>query len=372
MVNKIKMGAFSMSAKYEIVENGVKEKILSGDYPIGEKLPTETELMKIFNVSRYTIRRAIGDLENEDFVYRIQGGGMYVNDWQTAHAKGKNSNRMIGVIATHIANYIFPSIISGADQIISDNGYSILLANTHNDPKLERRSLTTMLQSDVAGLIIEPTQSTLPTTNRDLYEKIGELGLPVVFINATYGMPELHAPSVTTDDKGALKRLTNYLIEQGHERILGVFQVDDMQGVNRMNGFIQAYQEHAGIALKSNIIMYQSMDPIKQVLTKVEHGIQSNNRPTAIVCYNDQLAIRVIDMVKSMNLSIPDDISITGFDDYNVVRYINPAITTMVHEKERMGHDAAQLLVNLIAKKPAKSILYEPEMVIRKSVKKIN
>ena len=143
-----------MSAKYEIVENGVKEKILSGVYPIGEKLPTETELMKEFNVSRYTIRRAIGNLENEDFVYRIQGGGMYVNDWQTAHAKGKNSNRMIGVIATHIANYIFPSIVSGADQIISDNGYSILLANTHNDPKLERRSLTTMLQSDVAGLII--------------------------------------------------------------------------------------------------------------------------------------------------------------------------------------------------------------------------
>ncbi len=360
-----------MKAKYEIVEDGIKDKILSGAYDIDAKLPTETELMNEFQVSRYTVRRAVGDLENEGYIYRIQGGGMYVNDWQTTQAKSNTSNRMVGLIATHIANYIFPSIISGADQIISDNGFSILLANTHNDPKLERRSLNTMLQSNVAGLIIEPTQSTLPTQNRDLYVKIKKLDLPVVFINAEYDIPELNAPSVTTNDMGALKELTNYLISQGHERILGVFQVDDIQGVNRMNGFIKAYQEHADIVLKSNIIMYQSMDPVKKVLTQIEHAIQDNPHPTAIVCYNDQLAIRVIDMVKSMDLSIPDDISITGFDDYNVVRYMDPAITTMVHEKERMGHDAAQLLMEMMEKKPVKSIVYDPEMVIRDSVKKI-
>lgn len=361
-----------MKAKYEIVEDGIKDKILSGVYDVDAKLPTETELMNQFQVSRYTVRRAVGDLENEGYIYRIQGGGMYVNDWQTVNAKSSTSNPMIGVVATHIANYIFPSIISGADQIISDNGFSILLANTHNDPKLERRSLTTMLQSNVAGLIIEPTQSTLPTKNQDLYEKIKSLDLPVVFINAEYDLPELNAPSVTTNDTGALQRLTNYLIEQGHERIVGVFQVDDIQGVNRMNGFIKAYQEHADIVLKSNIIMYQSMDPIKKVLTEIEHAILAEPHPTAIVCYNDQLAIRVMDMVKSMDLSIPDDISITGFDDYNVVRYMDPGLTTMVHEKERMGHDAAQLLMEMMAKKPVKSIKYDPEMVIRDSVKKIN
>ncbi len=243
-----------MKAKYEIVEDGIKDKILSGAYDIDAKLPTETELMNEFQVSRYTVRRAVGDLENEGYIYRIQGGGMYVNDWQTTQAKSNTSNRMVGLIATHIANYIFPSIISGADQIISDNGFSILLANTHNDPKLERRSLNTMLQSNVAGLIIEPTQSTLPTQNRDLYVKIKKLDLPVVFINAEYDIPELNAPSVTTNDMGALKELTNYLISQGHERILGVFQVDDIQGVNRMNGFIKAYQEHADIVLRVTLL----------------------------------------------------------------------------------------------------------------------
>lgn len=359
-----------MQAKYEIVEEGIKGKILSGEYQVGDKLPTETELMQKYAVSRYTVRRAIGDLENEHFVYRIQGGGMYVNDWQSAKATETTSNRMLGIITTHIANYIFPNIISGADQIISDNGYAMLLANTHNDPQRERKSLITMLDSNVAGLIIEPTQSTLQSPNMDLYQKIHELNLPVVFINAKYNA--IDGVSVTTDDQGAIEKLTNYLMDQGHERILGVFQVDDVQGVNRMNGFINAYQAHPQITLKSNIVMYRSTDPIKEVLAQVEQHIRTDKRPTAIVCYNDQLAIQVIDLVKSMDLSIPDDISITGFDDYQLGRYMDPAITTMVHEKERMGHDAARLLINMIEKEPAESIMYDPELIVRNSVKKIN
>lgn len=357
-----------MQAKYEMVEEGVKDKILSGEYAIGVKLPTESELMAKYDVSRYTVRRAIGDLENEHLVYRIQGGGMYVNDWQSVKAKEKTNNRMIGIVATHISDYIFPSIISGADQIISDNGYTTLLANTHNDPQRERRSLITMLDSNVAGLIIEPTQSTIATPNRDLYDKIKELHLPTVFINAKYdSVPGI---SVTTDDEGALVTLTDYLINQGHERILGVFQVDDAQGVNRMNGFVKAYQQHPTIALKSNVVMYQSKDAIKDVLAQIEDYLKAESRPTAIVCYNDQLAIQVMDLIKSLNLTIPGDVSITGFDDYSLSRYMDPPLTTLAHEKERMGHDAARLLMTMINKEPAESIQYDPELIIRKSVAK--
>ncbi|GAW99060.1 GntR family transcriptional regulator [Secundilactobacillus mixtipabuli] len=356
-----------MQAKYEKVEEELKKKILSGDYKIGQKLPTEMELMNQFDVSRYTIRRSVGDLENQHLIYRIQGGGMYVNDWQSAKAKNTNNNRMIGVIATHIADYIFPSIVNGADQIISDNGYAMLLANTHNDPKRERKSIITMLESNVAGLIIEPTQSTVLSPNLDLYSKIKELNLPVVFINAEY--QQLNGISVTTNDVDAMKRMTDYLIDQGHKKILGVFQIDDLQGVNRMNGFIKAYQGNADKKLESNVIMYRTTDPLKKTLGQIERVITTDDRPTAIVCYNDQLAIQVIDLIKSLDLKVPDDISITGFDDYRLSRYIEPALTTMVHEKEKMGHDAAGLLISMIDKQPVKSIVYDPELIIRKSVK---
>ncbi|MTV81667.1 GntR family transcriptional regulator [Secundilactobacillus folii] len=358
-----------MQAKYEKVEEELKNSILSGEYKIGEKLPTETELMNRFGVSRYTVRRSVGDLENEHLIYRIQGGGMYVNDWQSAKVNNASSNRMIGLIATHIADYIFPSIINGADQIISDNGFAMLLANTHNDPQRERKSLITMLESNVAGLIIEPTQSTLKSPNMDLYDKIKELKLPTVFINAKY--EGIEGTSVTTNDEDAMKRMTEYLMDQGHERILGVFQIDDLQGINRMNGFIKAYQSHSDVMLQSNVIMYRSSDPIKKALDQVEQALKAERRPTAIMCYNDQLAIQIIDLVKSMDLNVPEDISITGFDDYSLGRYMEPSLTTMVHEKEKMGHDAAGLLMNMIEKKPVESIIYNPDLIVRNSVRQL-
>lgn len=359
-----------MQAKYEIVEEALKNSILSGEYKIGDKLPTETELMNRFGVSRYTIRRSVGDLENEHLIYRIQGGGMFVNDWRSTKVNHSSNNRMVGVIATHIADYIFPSIISGADQIISDNGFAMLLANTHNDQQRERKSLITMLDSNVAGLIIEPTQSTLQSPNLDLYSRIKELNIPTVFINAQY--EEIQGISVTTNDEDAVKRLTEYLFSQGHERILGVFQTDDIQGVHRMDGYLQAYQHNSDVVLQSNIIMYRSSDPIKDVLHQVERAISTENRPTAIISYNDQLAIQIIDLVKSLDLMVPDDISVTGFDDYSLGQYMEPPLTTMRHEKEKMGHDAASLLMNMMEKNPVESIVYNPEMIIRNSVKKID
>ncbi|SPX68374.1 arabinose operon repressor [Lactiplantibacillus plantarum subsp. plantarum] len=127
-----------MENKYQKVKDALKEAILSGEYAIDAKLPTETEMMKRFAVSRYTIRRAVGDLETEHFIYRIQGGGMFVQDWHKDWSS-EHDSKIIGVIATHVADYIFPQIIYGIDQVISEGGYSLLLGNTHNNHQRERK-----------------------------------------------------------------------------------------------------------------------------------------------------------------------------------------------------------------------------------------
>ncbi|MCO8292249.1 substrate-binding domain-containing protein, partial [Tetragenococcus halophilus] len=125
------------------------------------------------------------------------------------------------------------------------------------------------------------------------------------------------------------------------------------------------------INFENNILMYQSNDNPQKVLDRIKEHLNSANPPTAIVCYNDQLAISVIEVVKSMGLSIPEDISITGFDDYEISKYITPSITTMTHAKEQMGLDAAKLLVNLMEGEKGESIVYEPEIVVRDSVGRI-
>lgn len=357
-----------MAAKYELIKNKIKEEIEAGDYRIGAKLPTESELMARFSVSRFTVRRAITDLENENYVYKVQGGGMFIDNWHAPVATGPT--KLIGMITTHIAHYIFPNIISGVDRAASKQGYTMLVANTHNDPKRERKALLSMLDNNVAGLIIEPTQSAFNKENLDIYRHIDELKIPIVFINAIY--EGLNYPVVKQYDEIAEKHLVEYLFEKGHNKILGVFQVDDLQGVRRMNGFIGAYQQQPELALNSSTIMYQSSDPINMVLEKVEQYLKVNSEITAIVAYNDQIAIQIYDLIHEMGLKMPDDISIVGFDDYHLDEYVTPKLTTMTHEKERMGSDAANLLIKAINGEQVESLNYEPAFIERESVMDIN
>lgn len=360
-----------MDTKYKIVKDGILADIKAGKYKVGDKLPTESELMAIYSVSRYTIRRAATELENDHYVHRIQGGGMFVDNWQKQQTSTL-SDKKIGVVTTHLANYIFPSIIFGIDRVLSANGYSLLLANTHNNHELERQSVQNMLNVGVQGIIVEPTLSAIDSPNSDLYEQIKEDGIPVVVINAA--MSDKNFPVVAMDDTKAEFELVNYLISQGHSKILGVFKVDDAQGVHRMRGFTNAFQQQPNLAVDANIVMYQSGEgQIKKALDKVETYLEGPNHPTAIAFYNDDLAIQAIDLIRSLGYQVPGDISIVGFDDFQLSEYINPSLTTTQHPKNKMGFDAAEMLFKLInGEKNVDDIIYEPQMVIRNSVKKIN
>mgnify|MGYP003248494833 CR=1 FL=1 len=291
--------------KYETVKQTLRNEIIDGKYKINEKLPTESALMKRFNVSRYTIRRAVGDLENEHYIYRIQGGGMFVQDWQRDWTKSEK-NKIIGVISTHMADYIFPPIISGIDSVVTEQGYSMIVGNTLNDHKRERQTILNMLDLQIAGLII---------------------------------------------------------FSLGHTNILGVFQIDDQQGVDRMAGMIKAYQDNNIPTTKSNVIMYQSSEDYEDIIKKVDMMLNSNNDITAIACYNDRLATRVISHLQKQGKQVPTDISVIGFDNYEMAQIISPSLTTANHPKRQLGEDAGKMILKMIAGEEVTSKVYPPTII---------
>ncbi|MDB6254953.1 GntR family transcriptional regulator [Lactobacillus amylovorus] len=353
--------------KYERVKSSLKKLIENGKYSIGDKLPTESELMKRFSVSRYTIRRAVGELENEHYIYRIQGGGMYVDDWKKQH-KIVGNTKMIGVITTHLADYIFPRIISGIDRQISENGYSLILSNTHNDRQREKKAIHRMIDNQVAGIIIEPSQSALPLKDKEIYQKIKEANIPTLFINAHYS--ELDFPYLEVNDAQAEQEMTHHLIELGHQKILGMFQVDDRQGANRLRGFLDAYLEYPQISYMSQTIMYQSTQDMNPVVKRAVTMLEGKDKPTALVCYNDELAIQMMDVIRSIDLRIPEDISIVGFDDFIMGHYVTPRLTTIEHPKEKMGVDAANMIMSMINGEKVESKSYELRLIYNDSIMK--
>ena len=353
-----------MKVKYETVKQTLRNEIIDGKYKINEKLPTESELMKRFDVSRYTIRRAVDDLENEHYIYRIQGGGMFVQDWQRDWSTPEK-NKIIGVISTHMADYIFPSIISGIDSVVTDQGYSLIVGNTLNNHDRERQTLLNMLDLKIAGLIIEPTQSALPNSNLDLYRQLQNYHIPTILFHSTY--PGFSFPTLLTKDLEAEKELTKYLFKLGHSNILGIFQINDQQGVNRMSGMVQAYQEENIPITKSNIVMYQSNDAFTDIVNKADTILKANPHITAIACYNDELATRIISHLQSQGLQVPHDISVVGFDNYEMAQLITPKLTTVNHPKRQLGEDAGEIIIDMINDKSVTSKFYTPQIIKRDS-----
>lgn len=354
------------TVKYIEIFEFYKEKIISGDMKVDEKLPTEQEIGEIFSVSRHTVRQSILELEKEGYIYREKSKGAYVNKIDKSK---KNKNKVVIVITTYITEYIFPYLIKGIQEVLNSKGYDILLLSTNNEKEREREQLKKLLEYDVVGAIIEPTASALGNTNLDYYNKIKKNNIPYLMINATYNKEE-QSYVIMNDEKGSYV-LTDYLIKLGHKKIAGIFKEDDMQGLERKRGYIKAIKEN-NIEIDSTIIGdFKTYEEDFYINAFAKSLLTRKDKPTAIVCYNDKIAVKVIKVAKEIGLSIPKDLSIVGYDnDETIAEIFDCGITTISHPKEELGRKAAEMLLLLInGKKEKVSYIFEPEIVEKNSAK---
>ncbi|RDW20701.1 GntR family transcriptional regulator [Oceanobacillus chungangensis] len=369
-----------MKTKYSIVKQSIKSKILDGTYKPNQKIKSESELMEIFGVSRHTVRLAIGDLVTEGWLYREQGSGTFCadrekNGSQISHAR----NKEIAIIATYISDYIFPSIIRGAEEYLSKNGYQVSIFSTNNDHENEKRVLEKILTQNFDGVIIEPTKSAISNPNINYYLNLENQKIPYIMINAYYD--ELEPLSVTMNDEKGSYLLTEHLINLGHNNIVGFFKTDDNQGSKRMKGYLKAHRDLGKSINPANIVTYRSDEKNKKPVEEFSRILSSTSeRPTGIVCYNDELAVKLLDVIREQKLTVPEDISIVGFDNSFLAEVTEVKLTTIEHPKSEMGKVAAKLILDLINEKKglnkekdkAQSVVYEPEVIIRSSTRKIN
>ncbi len=354
-------------------------KILDGTFQPHQKIYTESELMKQFGVSRHTVRIAIGELVTQGWLYREQGAGTFCVDRTKEESTNVSNQKNIAIITTSISDYIFPSIIRGAESYLSQHGYHVSLFSTNNSHDSEQRALKKILLSS-DGIIIEPTKSALFNINIIDYLNLERQNIPYLMINAFYD--ELDPLSITMDDEKGGYLQTEHLIELGHTNIIGFFKTDDIQGNKRMKGFLKAHREYGVTIDPHNIVTYNSEEKsTKPVEILREKFNIDGDLPTAIVCYNDELAIRLLDVIREKKLQVPDDISIVGFDDSFMASVTEVKLTTIQHPKSKMGEKAAKMILDIIkevagshkkARDIGESIVIEPELIIRDSTKQMH
>ena len=367
----------AQKTKYNMVKEKITEWITSGKVQPGEKIYSENELVKMFGVSRHTVRQAVGDLVHEGWLYREQGAGTFcsnkmlqTNDEPDTHSPVQSlttNGKNIGVITTYISDYIFPSIIKGIESYLTAQGYSLTFACTDNDVEKEKQCLQTMLSRNIDGLIVEPTKSSNYNPNINYYLELEQNNIPYLMINQFYS--QLMPPHIIMNDEHGGFIATEHLINLGHEKIIGLFKTDDRQGVNRMQGFIRSFREHNLPFFPDMVITYTTEDKDSSLVAQLQQFFNSDDRPTAIVCYNDQLALQVLFMLRGLGLSVPEDVSIVGYDDSSLAEATDVKLTSVTHPKMDMGIEAAKWIVSAVEKRGSieHSTIYEPELVIRNS-----
>lgn len=334
--------------KYEAVAEAIKKQIEAGTYPNGTALPTEDMLTSIYSVSRQTIRKALAMLVEQDLIVKRQGSGSVVRLNENGPRTGK-----IAVVATYISDYIFPSQLRAVEEVLSGNKYTAVLSATRNRVCTERAILEELIKDPVDGILIEGTKTAMPNPNFDLYQQLLSRNIPIVFFNSYY--PALDGTfSVCADNRAGGYALACHLIDKDHTKIAGFFKSDDIQGHQRYSGFISALFEHGLIIPDENVFWYTT-ETKNSLFDNEQDVLEKLGDNTAVVCYNDEIAIRLVKCLLSAGKRIPEDIAVVSFDNSNLSNISPVPITSLSYEDRNIGRIAAQKLVDLLNGKRVES-----------------
>ena len=348
--------------KYTRLLTHIRAAIQDGTYPEGSRLEPELALAECFGVSRQTVRRAFGVLEEEGYVVRRQGSGTFVRSSQNSR---KPLVKLIGVVTTYISDYILPSFIRGIEEVTEANGYSFVLRSTGNRVDKEREVLSFFLESRVDGLIIEGAKTAFPNPNMDIFRQLEQQGIPLVFMNGYYPALSEH-PYVITDDRAGGEMAARHLLEAGHRRIGGIFKVDDRQGHERYAGFAEALRKE-DVSLQDACIQWYTTEMRDKLFSGAASLLPALHGCTAVICYNDEVAAPLEAALLQAGLRVPEDMAVISFDDSQYAAFAPVPLTSLAHPKEEVGRTAARMLLKLVRGKRVKSVVLPWKLVRRGS-----
>lgn len=268
----------------------------------------------------------------------------------------------IGMLVTASNNPFFAEVVAAVERYCSRNNYNLILCNTDGDSERLHKSLQTLIQKQVDGLLLMCTETHLQQN-----EKL-QFNVPTVIMD---WWPNLSADKIFEDSELGGYLATNMLIEQGHRHI-GIItgNLQKPLALNRLNGYQKALREN-GLTINPDWIVESQFD-FDGGIAGMEKLLAQSRRPTAVFACSDTIAIGVYQAAWKHGLRIPEDISVIGYDDITLARYLSPPLTTVHQPKAELGKIAVETLLERI-KNPQKShrtLLLKPHIVTRHSVAK--
>ncbi len=307
-------------------------------------MPTSIkDIAKISGVSHATVSRALHDspLISTATKYRIQKIADELGYHPSAAARSLKTHRSqaLGVIVSHIADPFFSEILQGIDDVAQANGYSLFIAAAQHDPYREQAIISTMREHRVDGVILCSPQLTIEQSHQ-----LQSYDIPIVAIN-NQGAND-YRYSISHDDVDGSCQACEHLVSLGHRRIGYLGDATSGRTTrDRRSGYQQVMAEH-GIPAQPGYIYEVTGNSARQGFEAVDYFIGLPEKPTALICYNDMVAAGVLKGLNQAGIRVPEDISLTGFDNILYSDYTQPPLTTIDQPKRFLGAEAARMMLN--------------------------
>jgi LacI family transcriptional regulator len=336
---------------------------------VKNKKVTIHDIAARLNMSASTISRALSGYsrisEKTQELVKQTAVEMNYKPNQLASNLRKGRGNMIGVIIPRINRHFFSHVIAGMEIVTNPAGYNLIICQTNEEYENEKRSLQTLINNRVDGVIMSISSETID--DKHIQSAIDE-GISVALFDRVF--PNLNVDLVVNDNFMGGYLVTKHLIDQGYKRIIhfsGPLRINVY--ADRLNGYKKAMEE-AHLPVLDTMIFNDVITREKGEAIALEL-YENKNLPDAIFSVSDYSALGAMLVLKKKGVEIPKEIGIAGFSNEPFTEFIEPGITTLEQHSVEIGKSVARMLIDRIENKKDKQVtdskIFQPELIIRAS-----
>lgn len=341
---------------YEVIIDDIMGNIKNNQFSFEKPICTEKSISEQYGVSRITAKRALTELERDGVLYRKRGSGSFVcRDILSKQPDSPKPDQPVQAdrAMKKVVAFVLPfditrggamDIVRAAGDLLSENGYYLSLHISDRNQRKEKMIIEQLYKQDVSAVIYYPTNNSIHVDELMMFVLEDK---PVVVIDLLHDCNFIY--SIVSDNVNGQKMLTQRLIDQGHRQLAYVFNVpiDKVPSIrDRFYGYCMALKENG---IKMNWDLVNSKAPEEsEGLKEVVNGLIKNGA-TAIMTENDEVAFRVQQACNSLGISVPQDVSIAGFDDSRFATAYGADLTSVHQDFHAMGELAARIIITDLA-----------------------
>lgn len=341
------------------LEKEILEWIRQGLLKPGSKVPSERELSLKTGLARGTVARALRELERKGFLETVRGKGRFVKE-----KREKPRTMTVGIVfwdIAHSSHLVSVEALRGVEALLSKDGYRIIIYSAKKPPSLKREEfLFNVVPPDrVDGLVAGAQEF----SREDILK--AKDSLPIVGWNLE---PSLGIPVVVADYVRVGFEAVEYLVAKGHREI-ALLNAWETFPISRYleDGYRLALGK-SGIPYKSSLIRRGYYD-VESGYYAFKSLLEAGERPTAVICGDDAIAVGAMRAGKEAGLKIPEDLAVIGCNDVPLARFVEPPLTTFRISFFDLGFKSAEMLLSLIKGEeiPEEVVYIPPTLVVRES-----